>query len=64
MKRVAFAYISALMDFTSEDEARKYKRDNYGKGWWFGEVYENCNDNEFKYSMEVRKPYGKYNPGF
>lgn len=38
--------------------------ENHGKGWWFGEIYENNNDNELMWSMEIRKPYGNYNPGF
>lgn len=64
MKRVAFASISILMDFSSELEAIKYRAENRGKGWWFGEIYENNNDNELMWSMEIRKPYGNYNPGF
>ena len=64
MKKIAFASISILMDFSSDSEARKYKAENRGKGWWFGEIYENNNGNEFKYSMEIRRPYGNYNPGF
>lgn len=64
MKKIAFASISILMDFSSELEAVKYRSENRGKGWWFGEIYKNNNDNDLMYSMEIRKPYGNYNPGF
>lgn len=64
MKKVAFAYIYILMDFTSYEDAKKYKNDHKDNGWWFGEIYENANDNGFNFSMEVRKPYLNYNGGW
>ncbi|MCQ2086605.1 MAG: hypothetical protein MJZ37_00815 [Bacilli bacterium] len=64
MKKIAFASISILMDFSSELEAIKYRSENRGKGWWFGEIYENNSGSELMYSMEIRRPYGSYNPGF
>ena len=60
--KVAFANISLIIDFGSEEEAEKYKKDNFGKGRWFGEIeYDKYMD---VWVMEVRKPYGKYASGW
>ena len=56
--KIAFANISFIIDFDSEEEAKQYKIKNMGKGWWFGEITYYSADNTW--SMEVRRPYGKY----
>lgn len=63
MKRVAFAWVTLMYDFTTEEEVNKFISDNQGKGWLFGEVYENRND-DLPYTVEVKKPYGNYYPGW
>ena len=60
--KVAFANISLIIDFDSDEEAQTYKNDNFGKGWWFGET--EYNPMIKKWTMEVRRPYGKYNCGW
>lgn len=60
--KVAFANISLIIDFDSDEEAEKYKKDNFGKGWWFGET--EYNPIIKKWTMEVRRPYGNYNCGW
>ena len=60
--RVVFASVSMIMDFDSEEEAKQYKIKNMDKGWWFGEITYYSSDGFW--SMEVRKPYRKYNPGW
>lgn len=60
--KVAFANISLIIDFDSEEEANQYKIKNMGKGWWFGEIEYNSPIN--MWTMEVRRPYGKYNCGW
>jgi hypothetical protein len=62
MKRIAFANISLIIDFSSKEEAEQYKKDNFDKGWWFGEIEYNSPIG--MWTMEVRKPYGKYNCGW
>lgn len=63
MKRVAFAWVTLMYDFTTEEEVNKFITDNQRKGWLFGEVYENRND-DLPYTVEVKKPYGNYYPGW
>lgn len=62
MKKIAFANITLIIDFSSKEEAEKYKKDNFGKGWWFGEIEYNSPIG--MWTMEVRKPYGNYRCGF
>ncbi len=62
MKKIAFANINLIIDFSTKEEAEKYKKDNRGKGWWFGEIEYNSPIN--MWTMEVRKPYGNYHCGF
>lgn len=64
MKKVAFAWVTFWYDFTTKEEAEKFIRDNQGKYWLFGKPYENNNNNGFLYTVEVKKQYGKYNPGW
>ena len=60
--KVAFANISFIIDFDSEEEAKQYKIKNRNKGWWFGEIeYDKFMD---VWVMEVRKSYGKYESGW
>lgn len=62
MKKIAFAWITVWYDFTTKEEAEKFVRDNQKKGWHFdGEPY--CNGNN-EWTVQVDKPYGKYNPGW
>ena len=63
MKRVAFAWVTLIYDFTTEEEVNKFITDNQGKGWLFSEVYENRND-DLPYTVEVKKSYGNYYPGW
>ena len=58
---IAFANISLIIDFETREEAEEYKKQNFGKGWWFGEVSK-IDDNTW--TMEVRRPYKDYNPGW
>lgn len=85
-KRIAFAHIEFVIDFDSKEEARKYIRENQGKGWNFepnrtgytSKPYSFddedtwnkwCDEHIFQqdknnWTVTVRKPYGKYNPGW
>lgn len=102
MKKVAFAWVTEILDFDNYDEAITYVQNNLHKGWKF----RNCNPMEYfeephypdtqyhtkmeKYlaqfvhhtkpdgmtydfrgkevteywTVEVQKPYGKYNAGW
>ena len=65
MKKIAFAWLTYWYDFSTEEEAKEFIRNNRGKYWNFGEVYENHNgEGCLPYTVEVKKPYGKYNPGW
>lgn len=64
MRRVAFASIEFVIDFDTEEEARKYYIKNQGKGWWFDGEPKCLDDAEGSWSITVRKPYKKYNPGW
>lgn len=59
--KIAFASISMILDFDSEEKAENYKKKNMGKGWWFSEITYLSNN---IWTMEVRKPYKKYNKGW
>ena len=59
--KISFASISMIIDFNSEAEAELYKTKNYDKGWWFGEISK---IDEKTWTMEVRKPYKDFNPGW
>lgn len=37
MKKIVFAHIEFVIDFTTKEEAIKYLQDNQGKGWHFEE---------------------------
>lgn len=103
MKRVAFAWVTEIIDFDKKEEAISFVKDNQNKGYMFKdyqpELYLNhpysfeedyetkiekyygkfvlntkANDgslyvfgskdvSEF-WTVEVRKPYGKYNTGW
>lgn len=64
MKKVAFAWLTFWYDFSTKEEAEKFRDDNQGKYWLIDRPYENNNNNGFPYTVEVKKPYGKYNPGW
>lgn len=65
MKRIAFMWVTVLYDFTTKEEAYRFVKNNLGKYWIFGEVYENSNNNGMPYSVEVKKPYDDvHNPGW
>ena len=103
MKRVAFAWVTEIIDFDKRDEAISFVRNNQGKGYLFTDyqperysrepfsfeedyeakmeehygkfvlhteatdgslyVFGNKDVSEF-WSVEVKKPYGKYNTGW
>lgn len=79
MKKVAFAWISMWIDFSTIEEAIKYIKDNNAKGWRFEQVnesdfYKNPYSNpecyigengndELPYTVKVEKPYKNYNMG-
>ena len=64
MKKTAFAWITFMYDFDTEEEAEKYVKRNRGRYWLISKPYKNNNNNGFPYTVEVKKPYGKYNPGW
>ena len=103
MKRVAFAWITEIIDFDNYKEATDFIQKNQGKGWLFTDYQPNVyirepysfeEDYESKmekyldkfilhteskdetiycfhdkevtefWTVEVRKPYGKYNSGW
>lgn len=103
MKKVAFAWVTEIIDFDKRDEAISFVKDNQGKGYLFTDyqpelysrepysfeedyeakmeehygkfvlhteatdgslyVFGNKDVSEF-WSVEVKKPYGKYNTGW
>lgn len=103
MKRVAFAWITEIIDFDNKEEAIFFVENNQNKGWLFTDykpelyiqepysfeenykakmeeyymkfilhtssadgslyVFNNKDVKEF-WTVEVRKPYGKYNSGW
>lgn len=62
MKRTVFASIEFVYDFDTKEEARRFVRNNQGKGWYF--EYEAKTTQDGKYTLTVRKPYKDYNPGW
>ena len=63
-RRIAFAHVELVMDFTSVYEAMAYKETNRGKGWLFKKPYLIDSGDGFKVSMTVKRPYKNYNPGW
>lgn len=62
MKKIAFAWLTFWYDFTTKEEAEKFVSDNRNKGWHFeGTPYINGNN---EWTVQVLKPYQKYNPGW
>lgn len=59
--KISFMNISMIIDFNSEEEAELYKIKNNNKNWWFGRISK-IDDNTW--TMEVRKPYKNFNPGW
>lgn len=62
-KRIAFAYVTIIMDFATQGDAKEYKHKNITKYWRFSEIRYTGNS-EYPYSMEITKPYGKYPTGY
>lgn len=70
MKRIAFAWITEVIDFDTKEKAIDYvSKSMKAKKYWFKSskpeecVYEN-GDDEFPFSVEVRKRYADFYPGF
>ena len=59
MKRIAFAWSTYVIDFSTEKEARDYAMKNQGKGWRIN-VYENTDC----WTAQVQKPIKGYYPGW
>ena len=103
MKKIAFAWVTEIIDFDKREEAISFVKDNQNKGWMFTDYqpelyaqmpYSFEEDYEAKmekyygkftlhtkptdgtlyafgnkevaefWTVEVRKPYGKYNSGW
>lgn len=62
MKRIAFAHVAVLYDFDSELEAMDFQRESRAKGWFVNREVYKSSDNVW--SLEVFKPYKRYNPGW
>lgn len=61
--KITFANISLTLDFKTKEEAEEYKSQNLGKGWWFSEIWP-LDLAKTAWTMEVRRPYRHYNPGW
>ena len=61
MKKAVFGWITIAYLFDTENEIKKFKEQNYGKGWYYNPPTQ---EKDGKWYMEVCKPYGKYNPGW
>lgn len=64
MKQVAFAWVTFLYDFDTLEKAEEYYKKNRfdeKKHWLIEEPYENGVGG---WTVEVKKPYKDYNPGW
>ena len=63
MKKVIFAWVTFWYDFDTLTEADEYCNKNKiaGKNWLIEEPYENGIGG---WTVEVKKRYGNYNPGW
>ena len=63
MKRIAFAYIEKVIDFTTEAEAKEYRMEAIRKGWYI-EIEPYYNTQILGWTMVVRQPYRRYVTGW
>lgn len=62
MKKIVFAHTAFVIDFTTKKEAEEYAREAKYKGYFVWNEPHEIDDG--KWSLEVYKPYKKYNPGW
>ena len=64
MKRVAFAHIEQVVDFTTREEAEKFEVESRNKGYYIVWGTHEVKMDELYYSVVIRKPYQNYNTGW
>lgn len=64
MKRIAFAHIEQVVDFTTREEAERFEEESRNKGYKIVWGAHEVEMDKLYYSVVIKKPYQNYKTGW